>query len=222
MNQDIFILGKEFGTFVRSVAIVCEEKGITYEVSDRLDGHPVALRSTALKALHPFGKIPVVFHGGEIFVESAPTLRYLDRTFAPQTLQGQGEREYFLCDQWSQLVSVYVDRYLIRDFMLELAFPQGADGQPRMDVVENGRPAAQEAIDVLAKQLADKPYLVAETFTLADALLAPILLYNSAMPSDFNLVSRHSELVEYAGRLRQRPSIQRMLVRLDAAVRPGL
>lgn len=216
MNHDIFILGKGFSTFVRSVAIVCEEKGITYEVSDRIDGKPVELRSAALKALHPFGKAPVVFHNGEVLIETAPILRYLDRAFAPESLQGQGERERFLCDQWSQLVSIYIDRYLLREFMLELAFPQGADGQPRMDVMEQGRPAAQEAVDALAHQLADKAFLVSDSFTLADALLAPIVLYNSAMSREFNLVSRHSNLVDYVERLSQRPAIKSVLERLSA------
>lgn len=216
MNHDILILGKGFSTFVRSVAIVCEEKGITYEVSDQLDGNPLDLRSAAIKKLHPLSKIPVVFHKGDVLIESAPILRYLDRAFGPESLQGQGERERFLCDQWSQLVSIYVDRYLLREFMLELAFPKGANGQPRMDVIEEGRPAAQEAVDVLANQLGSKAYLVSDSFTLADALLAPLVLYNSAMPGDFNLVSRHANLADYVARLKQRPAIKTVLERLSS------
>jgi glutathione S-transferase len=215
----VSILGPDFSTCVRSVALVCEEKGIPYEVTREINGRRAARHSSERYELHPFGKVPVLLHQDKTLVETATIIRYLDDEFGVRSLQGKDSWERALCDQWCSLISVYIDRYLVREYMLELAFPTGDDGRPALEKVEAGRPNARAALVAVAKQLGEKPYLISESFSLADAMMAPMLDYNASAPAQFNLVAEHPQLMAYIERIRQRDSgkhVLKPMQRVDA------
>lgn len=206
MSQTVQIYGAPFSVFVRTVALVCEEKGIAYQYQKNINEQPFEMHSEAHFKLHPFGKIPIVQHRNNTLCETTSIIRYLDRTFGPETLQGSSERQRAHIDQWCSLISHYVDFYLVRQFMLELVFPKGDNGEPRMDVITANRPRAENALKIIAQQLGDTDYLVGDRFSLADAMLAPMLAYNKDAPSSINLVRDHPQLLEYANRLQSRAS----------------
>jgi glutathione S-transferase len=205
------LYGPSFSVFVRVAALVCEEKGIAYQTGKELNGQTIDIHSDKHFQLHPFGKMPVLIHGDKILCETASIGRYLDRIFGPETLQGATDWERAQIDQWCSLITQYIDFYVVRQFMLEVVFPKGDNGEPRMDVISANRPAAENAIAIVAEQLGDKPFLVGQQFTLADAMLAPMLTYNKDAPAPINLVNAHPQLLEYTNRLRARPSGQKVL-----------
>ncbi|WP_041521623.1 glutathione S-transferase family protein [Gilvimarinus agarilyticus] len=206
MSQIVQIYGAPFSVFVRTVALVCEEKGIVYQHQKNINKQPFEMHSEAHFKLHPFGKVPIVRHRNNTLCETASVIRYLDRTFGPETLQGGNGWERAHIDQWCSLISHYVDFYVVRQFMLELVFPKGNNGEPRLDVITANRPSAENALKIIAQQLGDKNYLVGDTFSLADAMLAPMLAYNKDAPASINLVRDHPQLLEYANRLQSRAS----------------
>src|SRR6202011_6090435 len=69
------IIGSKRSTYTRAVCMVCEEKGIDYTLTDVMLGAP------ELRAIHPFGKMPVLRHGDLALFESAAIAAYLDRSF---------------------------------------------------------------------------------------------------------------------------------------------
>lgn len=218
MSQEVFLYGASFSTFVRTAAIICEEKNITYQTGTVVNQESVAMHSAKHLTMHPFGKIPVLLHGDRILVETAAIGRYLDAIFSPQSLQGSSPWQMAQCDQWCSLISIYVYDHLVKNFMLELAFPGGDQGKPRMNQVMAGRDSAREALAIVARQLGNDDYLLGDEFTMADAFMAPILAYNSGLPDDLNLVAEFTQLAGYTERLKSRPSGKRVLTSLEDAL----
>ena len=72
----------------------------------------------------------------------------------------------------------------------------------------NIRKSVQAYEDWLAKQLQDKPYVMGDRFTVADAYLFTIL--NWAAPTKFDL-SKWPAIVDYHKRIGSRPKVQEAL-----------
>ena len=61
------IVGSERSSYTRVVRMVCEEKGVDYDLTETLLG------AAEIRALHPFGKMPVLRHGDLVLCESRPS-----------------------------------------------------------------------------------------------------------------------------------------------------
>ncbi|QOR37364.1 glutathione S-transferase family protein [Billgrantia diversa] len=212
MSASVHILGPQFSNFVRSVQLCCEEKGIPYTLGFELEGQPLDFGGARHLALHPFAKVPVLLHGERRLFETAPICRYLDANFDGPTLQPQAAWQRAEVDQWSQALSSYVDQAVVRRFLLEFVFPQGDGGSIRMQKVEQAKPEVVGMLRLIEHQLGGHDYLVGEGFSMADAILTPILDYLEGMPAGKPLVAEFPTLTSYLQRLRQRESSQRVLV----------
>src|SRR5664279_1383653 len=93
------IIGSERSTYTRAVRMVCEEKGIDYELTERPLGSPELL------AIHPLGKMPVLRHGDVELFESSAIATYLDRSFPGPDLFPSDPRRAALTEQWVSLVN---------------------------------------------------------------------------------------------------------------------
>src|ERR1700726_1966944 len=93
------IIGFAPSTYVRVVRMVCEEKGIDYEL------RPLPPHSPDVVAVHPFGKIPVMRHGDFSLCESKAIATYLDLTFPGPKLIPTEPRQAALTEQWGSLVN---------------------------------------------------------------------------------------------------------------------
>lgn len=211
-TDNIDIIGPSYSNFVRSLMIICEEKGITYTVGREHDGNNIALHSVEHFALHPYGKVPIVRHKQQYLIETASIARYLDTLTNTVALQPSAPLERARCDQWCAMISIYIDQAIMRKYLVELVFPKGENGQPRFDKIEQAKPDVIKALEVLSTQLADNSYICGETFTLADALVLPILDYLDNAPDAFKLLHNDSPLGHYLQRQRTRPSVQRALL----------
>src|SRR5260370_9957372 len=69
------IIGAPQSTFVRTVRIACEEKGVAYGLT------PAMPHSAAVSAVHPLGKIPVMRCGSVELFESKAIATFVDRAF---------------------------------------------------------------------------------------------------------------------------------------------
>lgn len=207
----VHIYGPQFSNFVRSVQWVCEEKGIDYQIGFDLQDSPVEFKGEQHRAWHPYLKLPVLVHENRALAETAPICRYLDNAFDGPALQPVDAWARAECDSWCQLVSIYIDKAIVRDYLLELYFPKTDDGKPRMDVVMANLPAAKAALAVLAQQLGNKPYLMGEHFTLVDAIAGPIVCYAAGLEGKVALVDAASPLRAYVARLQARKSSAKVL-----------
>ncbi|MHC5305876.1 glutathione S-transferase family protein [Bartonella sp. LJL80] len=211
MPQSLFIVGTDYSTFTRSVRIYCELMGVSYETGMTVHGETLALRSAALKDYHPFGKIPVLLQGELKIFETTAICRYLDALYPDKSLRPTAASDAALVDAWAQVISIYVDKAVLRDYVLEYAFPKGENGKVRLDIVAKALPAAHESLAVVSKQLAEQAFLCGKSFTLADAILLPILDYASQVPTKAKLFAGLDNLLRYVERLRAIPAVQKVI-----------
>ena len=194
--SSVQIFGVKFSTYVRSVQLVCEEKGIDYHISLDVDGKSIEFKSAEHAALHPFKRVPVLLHDDKVLSESLAIACYLDEVFPGPKLMPSDPWLRAKTLEWCLLLGNYINMAYVRDYILELVFPKGEDGKPRLDVLQANKPAAVEALSVLQKQLGDKAFLVGNDFTLADALAVPSLYYACQLPENFALIPEQSKLRE--------------------------
>jgi len=211
MSAQVQILGPAFSTFVRSVMLCCEEKGISYEAKFEINGEPLALNGEAHQQYHPFGKIPALLHNSHTVFETASICRYIDATFDGPALQPEDSYGRAQIDQWSRAISQYVDQTIVRQYLLEFAFPKGPDGQIRLDKVAEAEPEVIKMLTLLEKLIGDHPFICGDQYSYADAILTPMLDYLSGTPNAATLLPEDSSLSRYIHRMQARPSGQKVL-----------
>jgi glutathione S-transferase len=198
----IQIIGAPFSSHVWVVRMVCEEKGVSYDLV------PAGLHSPEVCAIHPIGKIPVMRHGDIALFESKAIATYIDKAFAgpkliPDDALGAAEVE-----QWVSLVNTTIDPCLIRTYVLGHLVPGGADGNPDRFAIDGALPMMRTQIGALDRAVARTGYLAGESFTLADINLLPVLYFVQGFPEGAEMVQSAGNLSVYFAHHAGRPSYQ--------------
>ena len=113
---ELEIMGVPFSNYVRSIRMLCEEKGITYKLT------PSRPQSPGVKAIHPAGQIPVMRHGN---VSLFDPRRLPLISIAPFLAKSSSRMTH-----WKQPKSsngfrngnVKVDRWIMREFVVPSVF----------------------------------------------------------------------------------------------------
>lgn len=211
-EKGVHILGPQFSTFVRSVQLCCEEKSIPYTLGMSINGNAIDLHSSEYLRINPFGKVPILLHGEHQLCETASICRYLDEAFEGYQLQPEAAWERALVDQFSAWLSIYVDEAIVRRYLLEFYFPKGENGTVRKDYIRAAEPEVARMLSLLELQLTKQPYLVTESFSVADALVAPMLDYLGKLPPAAPLLQKTPHLSAYLKRIQDRPSARNVFV----------
>jgi glutathione S-transferase len=199
------IIGSLRSTYTRVVCMVCEEKGIEYVLTQTQLGAP------EIRAIHPFGKMPVLRHGDFEVCESKAIATYLDRSFPGPQLIPSDPRLAALTEQWVSLVNTVTDATLVRTYLLAYALPKTADGKPDRKTIDAVTPAVREQIAILNKAVARTGYLVGDQFTFADINLLPILYHVRQLPEAAEALAGATDLSGYYDRHAARPSFARTI-----------
>ena len=197
------IIGSMRSTYTRAVCMVCEEKGIEYVLTER------SLQAPEIRAIHPFGKMPVLRHGDVELFESKAIATYLDRSFPAPYVFPSDPRLSALTEQWVSLVNTVIDRTLIRTYVFAYIAPKAAGGEPDRKAIEAVMPALREQIGVLDKAVAKTGYLVDDQFTFADINLLPILHRVQQFTEGADALAASTHLAGYYHRHAARPSFKR-------------
>lgn len=206
-EADIILYGMPHSNFVRACAMTALEKGATYEPA--LTGFR-DLRSREMRAVSPFGKVPVMRHGELVLFESLAIMRYIDLAFGePDRLQPADPLARIRMDQWFNAVMGTVDRHIVREWALELIFPSGPDGAPDAKRIARARKGAAGDLAVLEQEYAARPWLTGDTLSLADIVLVCTLDVLSLIDGGEALLEAVPSLAEAMASLRARDSWQR-------------
>ncbi|GLX76947.1 hypothetical protein tinsulaeT_02870 [Thalassotalea insulae] len=212
VNQaKVQIYGPGFSSFVRTLLLLCEEHQIDYSLGFELDDQAIEFKSEQYLALHPYGKLPILKHNELVLAETASIGRYLLSTFVPDYPQRYSIVQQAKIDSFCAIASIYLDKAIIRDYVLEFAFPKGESGEVRLDVVKAAQPQVLYALKVIENELINGECLNSDFFGLADALLAPMLHYLSGLPEGFSLLDKVPEVEKYFQQLMIRASCQKVL-----------
>jgi len=196
------IIGSNRSTYTRVACMVCEEKGIEYVLTE------TALHAAEIRAIHPFGKMPVLRHGDVELFESKAIATWLDRRYpAPFVFpRSRGSRAHRAMGVAGQ----HGDRpHPDPDLPLRLHRAGHADGKPNRPAIDAVMPAVREQVAVLDKAVAESGHLVGDQFTFADINLMPILHRLQQAPEGAATLADARHLAAYYARHSARPSFQR-------------
>ena len=209
--MSLHIFGPEFSTFVRSVRLYCEEKHLPYTYGMSLQEQPIEWQGKIHRAYHPFGKVPVLFHKSRHVFETNTICRYLDAAFPelapiPSDLSARTE-----IDQWSNALATSVDERLVRNYLLLVAGPNPPKTLD-LEALACAESQVESTLAILDAQLDQRAFICGDCYSVADALLTPMLDYLSAIPRPTNWLERWPRLRNYLDNMQSRPSGRTVLL----------
>lgn len=200
--SDLQIIGAPASNFVWVTRIACAEKGVPYTLVPTLPHTP------EVRAIHPFGRIPVARHGAVALCESRAICTYIDRAFAGPALVPTDPAGAALVEQWLSLINTQIDPLLMRRYLRSYFFPDTADGSPDRKTIDAALPEMRTHFAVLDEAVRATGYLAGSSFTLADIDLLPILFYMNKMPESRVMLAEARHLQAYFERHSERPSVK--------------
>jgi glutathione S-transferase len=189
----------------RAVLATLEEKAASYRL---LPVAPGTLRSPENLARHPFGRVPVLEHGGFSLYETQAILRYLDRILPVPCLTPADPKTAARMDQAMNIN----DWYLFQGVANVIVFhrvvgPKVMGLTPNEAAIEAAMPKAHTVFAELARLLGSRPWFAGDAMSLADLLLAPQLDFFTLTPEWAALGLPHANLVDWLARMLARRSL---------------
>jgi len=158
----------------RSIRVIwtCEELGLDYEVIP-VDFSQDYRATPEWRAMNPVGKVPVMLDGnpaGNAFklFESGAMVQYLVDRYGNGRLQPEaGTSEHGIYLQWSWFAESTFARPLGEIVNHRRVFDES---EQRPEAIAEMQDRAWLCVEALDAELADRPFLVGETFTAADIM----------------------------------------------------
>ncbi len=196
---DIEIIGIPLSNYVRSVRMLCEEKGVPYTLT------PARPHTPDVDAIHPAGQIPCLRHGDLALFESKAIATYIDLAFdgprfIPEDVVGAAQ-----CEQWVSYGNVKVDRWIMREFVVPTVFFDKEKG-PDTARIEAALPEIERCAKALDRGVAATGHLVGDRLTYADMNVLPMLTTASLFPACKAIFDALPNLTAFVARLSERPS----------------
>lgn len=200
----VALQGYRFSVYTRIVRLVLEEKGVAYR---RVEVNPFV--AAAAPSLHPFGRVPVLVHGGFALYETGAIARYIDAAFPGPPLVPQALRSLARMAQVTAIVDNYGYWPLVRQVFSHRVFRPLAGEPFREDEIAAGLRAAVPVLAALEDIAAEALVLDGRAVTLADCHLAPMLDYFAAAPEGAAMLGGCAALSAWWEAARVRPAFLR-------------
>lgn len=168
-------------------------------------GDPV--ERAALLKLWPIGKFPVLRDEarGRTVPESSIIIEYLDRYHAGPVRFVPDDPEF----AWqTRLRDRFLDLYVHLPMQKIIGDRLRPAGKKDPHGVEEARAQLRTSYDMIEQQMAAGPWMMGETFTLADCAALPPLFYGNQV-EPFGPARKN--VTAYVERLRARPSVARVI-----------
>lgn len=197
------IPGSPFG---RSVMAVLEEKGASWRLAPIAPG---GLKTEPHLSRHPFGRMPVLEHGGFSLYETSAILRYLDRILPTPALTPVDPNAAARMDQ----VMSINDWYLFQGVGNVIGFQRVVGPRlmgliPNEDACAAALPPGRVVFRALGAILGEKPYFAGDAPSLADFATAPHVDFLAECPEWATLCAEAPQLGAWLQRMNARPSLQ--------------
>ena len=188
----------------RRVRIFLAEKGIEipYEELDLMKG---ALKTPEFAKLNPLQRVPVlVLDDGTPIAETIAICRYFEETQSQPALFGTGARGRAIVEMWNRRMEIHLLQCVAQAFrhlhpaMAQLEVPQvSAWG-------EANKPKVLEILQIMDRELATRPYVAGNDFSVADitALVAVDFMKAARIQRPVEL----ENLARWHGEVSARPS----------------
>lgn len=211
---ELEIIGLDFSNWVRAARIACEEKGVPHTLVDPKISTPADFRKPGHLALHPFGRIPVLRHGGFRLYETAAICRYVDLSFDGPALVPGERRQAALMEQWVSVCIDYLARPIMGRFVVQYVLPALTGGTPDRAMIEAAIPEIRTLLGTLDRSIEEGPYLQGATPYIGDFILVPMLAGLTITPEGPDLLDEAPKVKGLLAAFSKRPSF--------AATLPGM
>jgi glutathione S-transferase len=184
-------------TFSRRVLLTLAEKQIPHELVV-IDMAARQHRQERYLSLNPYGRVPTLEEDGFVLFESTPILNYLEATRPAPALAPADVRGRALVDMHMKLCDLQLTRYAGT-----IIFPKRFLPKERWNnaAIADAKAEIEKHFAILDKHLANKTYLVAEQFSLADVCYIPFLEFLPLME-----ITPPAAVAAWTERLLARPS----------------
>ncbi len=176
---DPIVHGPGYSTYVRTVRITLQEKGVAYQHNDFdfLKGMP----EDHLQR-HPFGKVPAFEHDGFCLFETSAICRYVDEAFDGPALQPADVKARGRMAQIISSLDSYIYGPTVGTVVIQRLVTPMLGGTPDEDAIKAALPEVEKGMTILDKLLGEQKYLAGDDISLADFHLIPIFTYFSMTP----------------------------------------
>ena len=204
----VTLFGLERSVYTRIARLALEEKEVAYTLAPveifGAEGVPAEHWHR-----HPFGRIPVLAHGGLQLYETAAITRYVDEAFAGPALQPRDAAARARMNQAIGILDSYAYRPMVWGVFVErVRIPMNggvSDEQKIADAVKQSVTCAK----VLSDLLGDAPYFGGETPSLADLHAYPMLCYFGLTEEGQSVLQQHAALARWLQTMKGRPGAVR-------------
>jgi len=196
----ISIYGSKSASYVRSVRLICEEKGVDYVLEQ------VEIGSDAHYDIHPFGKLPAFRHGDINLYESTAIGVYIDETFDGPPLQPREKMARVHMFQWLSAIGDYGAQYIIRELALPRIMAPLQGETPDEDAIREALPRVERFLGVANDALVQRSYLAGADISLADLVLVPMIATMLQTPEGREILPRFSGVKNWFDTMAARPS----------------
>jgi len=192
------IIGYSGSNFTRTVLMVAHEKDIDFINT------PARPHSDEVKAIHPFGHIPVMRHDGLELCESQAIARYLDAAFEGPALIPHDPRAAAIVNQWISMVSSTIDQIFVRRYVVQYLFNKDDDGNVIRHDIDMTIKRFRRMFATLEAAV-EAGCLGGDKFTMADCFLMPMIASMPKFPESREYYEASPNLQAYFAHHSQRP-----------------
>ena len=196
---ELEIIGIPFSNYVRSLRMLCEEKGVAYTLT------PSRPKSPDVSEIHPAGQVPCMRHGDLQLFESQAIATYIDKAFPGPKFIPEDAVGASRVVQWVSYGNVKVDRWIMREFVVPSVFFDKTKG-PDTAKISAAVPEIEKCLTALENGVAQSGYLVGNTLTYADMNVLPMLTTVMGFPATKDIIAKHKSLSAYIAKLSELPS----------------
>jgi glutathione S-transferase len=184
--------GYHYSVYAWIARLAMHAKGIGYQW---VEVNPFARDVPAeYLAMHPFGRVPTLVNGDFVLFETSAMTRYMDEAFQGPPLQPIKPEDRA---RVSQIISV-IDSYgywpLVRQVFSHGVFRPRLGHPADPKEYQRGLEAAPLVLRALDQLATGGGFLVADTLSLADIHLAPMVAYFTSDPNGEILLGQHDRL----------------------------
>ncbi len=200
------IYGPALSTYVRTVRLVCEEKGADYQLVE-IDILKGANKTPEHLARHPFGRVPAFEHDGFALYETSAITRYLDAVLPGTSLTPADPKGAARMQQAVAIVDAYGYGAMISACVIQRVVVPMTGGTTDEAVIAAAMPTAQISLGAFEELLEDHAWLAGDALSLADLHVAPVMAYFSGTPEGQRLLPEHPKLTRWWAAVSSRPSM---------------
>ena len=212
MEYSVILRGYRYSVYNRIARVVLHEKGVSYK-TEEIDPFAANVPEDFLQR-HPFGRVPVLSHGGFDVFETSAIVQYVNAAFeGPELMPTEAE----MLARVTQVVSI-VDSYgyrpMVRQVFAHRVFRPAVGEVAEEAEVTAGIDASHTVLGALNNIAKEGRVLDGQSFTVADCHLAPMIAYFVQAQEGAGALKDHKELADWWATVSQRESLQ--------ATEPGL